>query len=146
MLFLQNIYFQKEVENKLEIIEYLLSTRNSEGYFIDPNYKYHKHAEHDSNYVIPQFTFFTLSALDALGVKNIELPFLKELNDEKLQEELNKSLEKNFWATSNQLMFLMYFITYAIKYYKTPADGNEYMNTIFRFLNLNQNKEWFLGE
>jgi hypothetical protein len=131
---------QEEIENKEKITQYLLSTRNSEGYFIDPNYKYHEHPEHNSSYVIPQFTFFTLSALDVLGVKNLELLFLKEFNSEKLQEELHKSLEKNFWATSNQLMFLMYFLTYKTKYLEA-AGCQEYIEIIFQFLNKNQNIE-----
>lgn len=131
---------QEEIENKKEITQYLLNSRNTDGYFIDPNYKYHKHPEHDSEYVIPQFTFFSLSALDVLGVKNLELPFLKEFNQEKLLEELKKSLEKNFWATSNQLMFLMYFITYKLKYLKA-AGCQEYIDLIFKFLNKNQNRE-----
>ena len=131
---------QKEIKNKQEIIQYLLSTRNSEGYFIDPNYKYHKHPEHGSSYVIPQFTFFTLSALDVLGVKNLELSFLNKFNSEKLDEELNKSLEKNFCATSNQLMFLMYFLTYSLKYLNVDKEEyRSYIDKIFHFLNKNQN-------
>lgn len=131
---------QEKIENKHEIIEYLLRARNTQGYFIDPNYKYHNHPEHDSNYVIPQFTFFTLSALDVLGIKNLELPFLNDFNDQKLIVELGKSLEKNFWATSNQLMFLMYFITYKIRYLE-EVDYNRFMDHIFKFLNRNQNTE-----
>lgn len=131
---------KEEIGNKQKIIQYLLSTRNSEGYFIDPNYKYHEHPEHNPSYVIPQFTFFALSALDVLGVKDLELPFLDDLNGEKLHSELDKSLEKNFWATSNQLMFLMYFITYKIKYLEAVG-YQEYFDIIFQFLNKNQNIE-----
>lgn len=133
---------RENIENKNKIIEYLLSTRNSEGYFIDANYKYHKHPEHNSSYVIPQFSFFTLLALDVLGVKNLELPFLNNLNTKYVDNELENSLKKNFWATSNQLMFFMYFITYSIA--NLDVDKEEYksyMERIFQFLNANQNIE-----
>ncbi len=133
---------KEEIENKKEIINYLLSARNKEGYFIDKNYEYHAHPEHNSSYVIPQFTFFTLLALDVLGVKEVELPFLDSFDFENLNIELNKSLEKNFWATSNKLMFLMYFITYKLEY----GDGNraklqKFKDEIFKFLNKHQNAE-----
>ncbi|WP_298368874.1 hypothetical protein [uncultured Lutibacter sp.] len=131
---------QEDIENKEKIIQYLLGSRNNEGYFIDSNYKYHSHPEHNSSYVIPQFTFFTLSALDVLGVKNMKIDFLNDFNEEKLLDELNKSMEKNFWATSNQLMFLMYFITYRMKYLKDDS-FESYIDIIFNYLNQNQNLE-----
>lgn len=133
---------EEEVENKQEIIQYLLNTKKNEDYFIDPNYKYHKHPDHNADYVIPQFTFFTLSALDVLGVKVDDLSFLKSFNEKSLEKELNGSLEKNFWATSNQLMFLMYFLIYSIEYLNIDkVVYRSYIDKIFNFLNKNQNKE-----
>jgi len=133
---------KEEIENKEKIINYLLSSRNSEGYFIDSNYKYHKHPEHNAAYVIPQFTFFALLALDVLGVKTKELSFLNSFNHEILEKELNKSLEKNFWATSNELMFLMYFLTYSLEYLNVDKEEyRSYMDKIFLFLNKNQNTD-----
>lgn len=133
---------QEEVENKEEVIRYLLSTQNDEGFFVDLNYKYHEHPEHNPSYVLPQFTFFSLLALDILGEKKVKLSFMESLDINELDLILNKSLEKNFWATSNQLMFLMYFITYSLKYLDIDKDKyHSYIEHIFRFLNKNQNIE-----
>jgi len=94
-----------------------LSQKNDDDYFVDKKYSYCEHALHGPAYVVPQFTFFSLGALDILGCRLQELKFLENyIGEAKIQQVLDACFARNFWVSSNSLMFMLYFLAYAEKY------------------------------
>ncbi|MFZ6664547.1 hypothetical protein [Peijinzhouia sedimentorum] len=131
-----------ELTNKETYGSYLLANRTEEGYFTDENYGYHKHIYHGPDYVLPQFSFFSLTALDILGFRAKDLFFVQELSEDSLLGLLESSMLQNFWATSNQVMFQLYFLAYELKY---NLEANKELilrkiDLVFEFLNRKQNK------
>ena len=116
-------------EFRKDIVAYLESARMSDGMFCDNNFNPKTNrGKHKNDYVLGQFTMYTLIALDMLGVHYDKLPFIEPLLDEaelhKWFEELNWS---EFWYESNKIMFLFYFLAYLEKYsepeIKNKIDG-----------------------
>jgi len=119
-LYLNNLSIQKIDDTK----KYLLSALQEDGYFIDKNFDHkNNNSYHKNDYTIPQFTFFSLIALDILGVNNISLKFMDHyLNINNLKSWFENLNWATFWYESNKIMFMMYFLSYLIKYDFTRKD------------------------
>jgi hypothetical protein len=136
-----------EPKEDSRLIQTFLSQKNDDDCFVDKKYRYHAHDIHGPEYAISQFTFFSLLALDALGYYLKELRFLDAyFGKTKIQGLFEKYFSKNFWATSNQVMFLFYFSAYAEKY-KIYNDSilHEHIDTLFALLKDKQNSNGFWG-
>lgn len=86
------------------------------GFFVDPNLKldYKKIEDIELNYIHYQTTAFSVSALDALGMKpKYDFTFLNTFRG---KEKISKFFEKidwrNPWHESNKIMFLLQFFSY----------------------------------
>ena len=86
------------------------------GFFVDPNLKldYKKIEDIELNYIHYQTTAFSVSALDALGMKpKYDFTFLNAFRG---KEKISKFFEKidwrNPWHESNKIMFLLQFFSY----------------------------------
>src|SRR5690606_18587017 len=125
-------------ERSEDIIPSLLKLRNKEGYFVDKNFDpedssvYHK-----PDYVINQFTYFTLVALDILGFHFENLEFLSPFYNEIFLYEWFESLNwGKFWYESNKIMFLLYFLTYAKHYSKSQNNTSHVLKLIYLSFNI----------
>ncbi len=101
--------------NKNSLLNFLLESQNKEGFFIDQNFSLNDTSgSHKEDYILWQFTYFSTIALDMLGSRpKYDFIFLKPLLDKvELKNWFNELNWKNFWYSSNQIMFLMYFLTY----------------------------------
>lgn len=93
----------------------LLKQQNENGLFIEHDFSLaDTSGSHKEDYILWQFTYFTTIALDMLGCKpKYSFNFLKPLFDKNnLRNWFNKLNWDNFWYSSNQIMFFMYFLTY----------------------------------
>ena len=86
------------------------------GFFVDPNLKldYKKIEDIELNYIHYQTTAFSVSALDALGMKpKYDFTFLNAFRG---KEKISKFFEnidwRNPWHESNKIMFLLQFFSY----------------------------------
>ena len=86
------------------------------GFFVDPNLKldYKKIEDIELNYIHYQTTAFSVSALDALGMKpKYDFTFLNAFRG---KEKISKFFEKidwrNPWHESNKIMFLLQLFSY----------------------------------
>ena len=86
------------------------------GFFVDPSLKldYKKIEDIELNYIHYQTTAFSVSALDALGMKpKYDFTFLNAFRG---KEKISKFFEKidwrNPWHESNKIMFLLQFFSY----------------------------------
>ena len=112
-----------ELVNSLDKIEiskeqnYFLKYQDEKsGFFVDPNLKldYKKIEDIELNYIHYQTTAFSVSALDALGMKpKYDFTFLNAFRG---KEKISKFFEKidwrNPWHESNKIMFLLQFFSY----------------------------------
>ena len=86
------------------------------GFFVDPNLKldYKKIEDIELNYIHYQTSAFSVSAIDALGMKpKYNFTFLNAFRG---KEKISKFFEKidwrNPWHESNKIMFLLQFFSY----------------------------------
>ena len=108
------------------------------GLFIDRNFNIKQIMGFEEEYLFWQFTYFTTIALDMLGEKpQYSFIFLNDLKSKKFFGEwLNKQDFKNFWYTSNKIMFLFYFLTYEQE--RLNIDNRVLIDYLFDFLDLKQ--------
>ena len=106
--------------NKVEITKeqnYFLKYQDEKtGFFVDPNLNldYKKIEDIELNYIHYQTTAFSLSALDALGMKTkYNFTFLNAFRGkEKILKFFEKIDWRNPWHESNKIMFLLQFFSY----------------------------------
>ena len=106
--------------NKVEITKeqnYFLKYQDEKtGFFVDPNLNldYKKIEDIELNYIHYQTTAFSLSALDALGMKTkYNFTFLNAFRGkEKILKFFKKIDWRNPWHESNKIMFLLQFFSY----------------------------------
>lgn len=111
---------------------------DEKGFFIDKNYSIDALKDFEEEYILWQFTYFTTIALDMLGEKpKYSFAFLNDLrNNKSLEIWLNKQDFKNFWYTSNKIMFLFYFLIYEQE--RLNINNRDLINYLFDFLDLKQ--------
>lgn len=108
------------------------------GLFIDKDFDIKETEGFEEEYILWQFTYFATIALDML---NETLPFsfnflAKLKNKGMLEKWLNKQDFKNFWYTSNKIMFLFYFLTYEQE--RLNVDNSKLIEYLFTFLDSKQ--------
>ena len=112
-----------ELINSLDSLEksrdqdfFLRHQDEKSGLFIDLNLdlKYEKIEDLESNYIHYQTTAFSLSALDALGVKpKFRLAFMDSFRGkDKILKFFDGINWRNPWHESNKIMFLLQFFSY----------------------------------
>ena len=112
-----------ELINSLDSLEksrdqdfFLRHQDEKSGLFVDLNLdlKYEKIEDLESNYIHYQTTAFSLSALDALGVKpKFRLAFMDSFRGkDKILKFFDGIDWRNPWHESNKIMFLLQFISY----------------------------------
>ena len=111
------------------------------GLFIDNNFNIKQTIDFEEEYVLWQFTYFTTIALDMLRKKTqYSFIFLNDLKSKKfLGEWLNKQDFRNFWYTSNKIMFLFYFLIYEQE--RLNIDNRTLIDYLFEFLDLKQDSD-----
>lgn len=123
---------------------YLLDKRNKDDYFRDVNFDESTNVSfHKNDYVIPQFTYFSMIALDHLGVHFDDLKFMHKFYETKSLKNWFNNLEwGQFWYESNKIMFLLYFFAYLIKYgnKENSEKSKEAIETSFKILSAKQDK------
>lgn len=132
----------ERIDNKL-IIKDLLRLKTPENSFIDFQYNQSMERGHKPDYILNQYTFFTLIALDQLGVTYEKLHFFDVfLDHNKLKEWLNSLNWSNFWYESNKIMFWLFFLSYIHKYGNDldKLKAEEIVDIIFEILNKKQDK------
>ncbi len=104
-------------EIKGGIVPYLTTARRDDGLFFDPLYTpADTKGPHQADYLIGQFTCYTLMALDMLGIRYDALPFVEPMLEERQSYHWFDGLEwSNFWYESNKIMFHLYFLAYLDK-------------------------------
>lgn len=96
-----------------------------------------------------QFSFFALTALDMLGAPSRSpLMFLNEyLHEEGLRGWLGRLDFHDFWYGSNEIMFLLFFLSYTIKYGNDKEKPLKSANYILSSLDAKQRQvDGFWGE
>lgn len=139
-LFLCNISIDKKKDN---LVKALLKTKTSSNSFIDPNYDDSIERYHKPDYIINQFTFFTLIALDQLGCRFDRLPFFDHyLNKNQLELWFHSLKWDQFWYESNKIMFWLYFYSYILNYGQEHdrQKAAECIDCAFKVLNERQDK------
>lgn len=108
------------------------------GLFIDKHFDIKQTEKFEEEYILWQFTYFATIALDMLGESPPSpFDFLTDLkNRESLEKWLNKQDFKNFWYTSNKIMFLFYFLSYEQE--RLNVDNSESIDYLFTFLQSEQ--------
>jgi hypothetical protein len=111
------------------------------GLFIDDNFDIKQTARFEEEYILWQFTYFTTIALDMLGEEpRHSFNFLTDLKNRKpLEKWLKKQDFRNFWYTSNKIMFLLYFLTYEQE--RLNIDNSELISYLFDFLDSKQDAD-----
>jgi len=103
----------------------------------------------NEQYLLWQFSFFSLTALDMLGqIPDHDLQFLDEyLSVETVERWLSGVDFKDFWYGSNEIMFLLFFLSYAMKYERKCEKCLRSVNYILSCLDSMQGKnDGFWGE
>ena len=124
--------------------EYLLSAQSEADIFIDPLFNpKDTFGSHSTNYIINQFTYFTLIALDHLGEVFSSLRFYQnEFADEKkIRSWINQLDFSRFWYVSNEIMFIFYFSSYLLKYGDVEAKNLAERNIDILFEVLNEKQD-----
>ena len=111
------------------------------GLFIDNDFDIKQTIGFEEEYIFWQFTYFTTIALDMLGEKPLfSFNFLSKLKNKKsLAKWLGKQYFRNFWYTSNKIMFLAYFLSYEQQ--RLNIDNRVLINYLFDFLDLKQDSD-----
>ena len=134
--------------NKIEISKeqnYFLKYQDEKtGFFVDPNLNldYKKIEDIESNYIHYQTTAFSLSALDALGMKTkYNFTFLNAFRGkEKILKFFKKIDWRNPWHESNKIMFLLQFFSYEYIVMK-KEDSLDHIHTILDCLDSAQDSK-----
>ena len=134
--------------NKIEISKeqnYFLKYQDEKtGFFVDPNLNldYKKIEDIELNYIHYQTTAFTLSALDALGMKTkYNFTFLNAFRGkEKILKFFEKIDWRNPWHESNKIMFLLQFFSYEYIVMK-KEDSLDHIHTILDCLDSAQDSK-----
>ena len=97
------------------VTEYIKSQQRDDGLFVDETFIITDlKGLQSEKYLYWQFTFFALIALDMLGKRpDKPLIFLESImHERKLQKWFEDRNWTDFWYASNEIMFLMYFLTF----------------------------------
>ena len=97
------------------ISTHILDQQSEDGLFYDDIFlPSDTTGSHSEQYITWQFTFFSLIALDMLGIKpKVTLTFLDTFKEDGyLAKWLNERDWNDFWYASNEIMFLLYFLIY----------------------------------
>jgi len=129
---------------KDKIIEYLKKSVNDNILIVDKKFDIlDTSGNHKEDYIKLQSTFFTLIALDILGVKFDNLLFIEKYFEEDVLTDWFDNLDwSRFWYESNKIMFMMYFFSYII-FYGNDNNKNQAKKCIeicFDVLNKKQDK------
>ena len=142
--YLLNIIYNYPIE---KICTNIKTQQNSiTGLFIDKNYFIQDVQGFEEEYLLWQFTYYAIIALDMLHAKPLyPLKFLDQLkNIDNLRIWLEKQDIKNFWYTSNKIMFLFFFLIYEQE--RSNRDNHANINFIFDYLDrLQDHKTGFWG-
>ena len=134
--------------NKVEITKeqnYFLKYQDEKtGFFVDPNLNldYKRIEDIELNYIHYQTTAFSLSALDALGMKTkYNFTFLNAFRGkEKILKFFEKIDWRNPWHESNKIMFLLQFFSYEYIVIK-KEDSLDHIHTILDCLDSAQDSK-----
>lgn len=109
------------------------------GLFIDDNFDIKQTVGFEEEYIFWQFTYFATIVLDMLGEKpQYSFNFLTDLKIRKSLEKWLKNQDyRNFWHSSNKIMFLFYFLTYEQE--RENLGNSEIINCLFDLLDSKQN-------
>lgn len=123
------------------VANFILEQQLDNGIYLDNQFKSTQLIGRQSEeYIKWQFTYFSLIALDMLGVRPKKpLKFLNKFIERKnLIEWLDKRNWIDFWYSSNEIMFFLYFLTYENQTQK-PSDRRENaIEYIFKYLDSEQ--------
>lgn len=130
--------------DKKKTEKFILNQRLGDGTFLDKDFSSKELTGRQSEkYLIWQFTFFSLTALDMLGCNGEQnLEFLDAFKDEQHVKSWLADLDfKDFWYSSNEVMFLLFFIAFRLK--KEPGSDRftNSVSLIFDFLDRTQDPE-----
>ena len=133
-------------EEYIDSKTYLRTQRTEKGYFLDKNFiAEDTTGSHKQEYILSQFTYFTMIALDMLGDSVPGLPFVDEKygNQAKLEEWIRAQDFSRFWYSSNELMFVLYFLSYILKYSQKnhKDEAEQQLQLFFSILNSKQDPE-----
>ena len=101
--------------NGNKISEFLLSFAHDDGLLYDDSILGDLGPAHTLDYLREQSTYFALIALDILGRRFNQLPFIKKIAATEKQD-LASFFETDFWGTSNRMMFHLFFSAYVNRY------------------------------
>lgn len=133
--------------DKIDLIDremvsnYLLAQQRRDGIFCDPVFDVDGLSGLQSrDYIEWQFTYFALIALDMLGsTPEKKIYFIEPFQDlEILKTWLDKRNWNDFWYSSNEIMFLMYFLSHVKRDAQQYSSIDESLDFIFRYLDLRQ--------
>ncbi len=146
----QSLYLIDKVHivDTAKISEAIIQQQRYDGLFVDKNFSSEQLSGLQSiEYIEWQFTFFSLIALDMLGISSkTGLHFLEPFQEYKyLEQWLDTRNWTDFWYCSNEIMFLLYFLI------KSRNDGDDTVdisiNRIIEYLNARQDeKTGYWGE
>jgi len=130
-----DLYPKEKISNNLESQQI-----KENGFFIDSNFAIQNLGKFDADYLRWQSTYFATIAIDMLGFKpKYNFDFLEKYkNNEYLEKWFTNLNFKNFWLSSNKLMFLLYFLTYEKE--KLHINNDNSINLVFNLLNKTQDK------
>jgi hypothetical protein len=144
--------------NKLDLIDrkrtgtYIRNQQLTNGEFLDNQFTVQDlRGRQTEQYIKWQFTFFSLTALDMLGeAPSHDISFLDDyLSEINLKKWLSDRDFIDFWYISNEIMFLLFFFSYAIKSDRNSEQCMESVNAIFTCLEAKQRRDdgfWGGGE
>ena len=116
------------------------------GLFVDRDFNIEHTMAPDEEYILWQFTYFATMAMDMIEEKpQYSFGFLADLKDEEsMKRWLRKQDFRDFWYTSNKIMFLLYFLTYEQE--RQSIDNDGLLEYLFDFLDSKQDpKTGFWG-
>ena len=128
---------------KERIIGAMLEHKMEDNSFIDRQFDSSVERYHKPDYIISQFTFFTLIALDHMNYRLSSLCFFNKYLDPKEIKKWFKQLDwKRFWYESNKIMFFIYFYAYILAYGvdSEKRKAEECIELVFTILNAKQDK------
>lgn len=129
---------------------YIKGMQRDDGVFWDDTAGWVSRGSHAKDYVEFQKTFFSLIALDMLGLSpSAPLRFMKQFeNGTRLRDWLENRNWINFWYSSNELMFVLFFmILIRDRYQEKISVWNSRIHQVFDLLEKKQNsKTGFWGD
>ena len=95
-------------------LERIASEQREDGTFFDPSFRPEDtRGSHSEDYISWQFCFFALAALDLHERKVRPLAFMEPyLDAQNLDRWLEARSWNRFWYASNEIMFMLYFLSY----------------------------------